>query len=67
MAKRFWLNRETFLKIAEASGLDIEDPHREELYTYVQNVLPGLKKVGELDLTGMEPGMPFISIKGGSL
>jgi len=62
MAKRFWLNRETFLKIAEASGLDIE-----ELYTYVQNVLPGLKKVGELDLTGMEPGMPFISIKGGSL
>jgi Asp-tRNA(Asn)/Glu-tRNA(Gln) amidotransferase C subunit len=64
MMKKFWLSRETFLKIAETSGLDTGDPHMEELYTYLQNVLPGLKKVEELDLTGIEPNMPFTSIKG---
>jgi Asp-tRNA(Asn)/Glu-tRNA(Gln) amidotransferase C subunit len=67
MVKKFWLSRETFLKIAEASGLDTGDPHMEELYTYLQNVFPGLKKVEELDLTGIEPSMPFTSIKGALL
>jgi Asp-tRNA(Asn)/Glu-tRNA(Gln) amidotransferase C subunit len=64
MVKKFWLSRKAFLKIAEASGLDTGDPHIEELYTYLQNVLPGLKKVEELDLIGIEPNMPFTSIKG---
>ena len=64
MVKKFWLSRKTFLKIAEASGLDTGDPHMEELYTYLQNVLPGLKKIEELDLIGIEPSMPFTSIKG---
>jgi Asp-tRNA(Asn)/Glu-tRNA(Gln) amidotransferase C subunit len=67
MVKKFWLSRETFLKIAEASSLDTGDPHMEELYTYLQNVLPGLKKVEELDLIGIEPSMPFASIKGALL
>lgn len=67
MAKKFWLSRETFLKIAEASGLDTRDPHMEDLYAYLQNVLPGLKKIEELDLTSMEPGISFISIKGVSV
>lgn len=64
MAKKFWLSRETFLKIAEASGLEVGDPHMEELYAYLQNVLPGLKRVDELDLSIMEPAMPLTSIKG---
>jgi Asp-tRNA(Asn)/Glu-tRNA(Gln) amidotransferase C subunit len=67
MVKKFWLSRESFSKIAEVSGLDTGDPHIEELYTYLQNVLPGLKKVEELDLIGIEPNMPFASMKGALL
>jgi len=59
------LSREVFLNIAEASGLDIKDPHIEELYSYVLTVLPGLKSLEELDLAGMEPTMPLLSPKGG--
>jgi Asp-tRNA(Asn)/Glu-tRNA(Gln) amidotransferase C subunit len=67
MAKKFWLSRETFLEIAEAAGLDTGDPHMEELYAYLQNVLPGLKRIEELDLTGMEPIVPSTSTKGACL
>ncbi len=66
MAEKFWLSKEAFLKIAEVSGLDTTDRHMEELYSFVQNMLPGLKDVEELDLTGMEPFMPPISTKGDS-
>jgi hypothetical protein len=51
------LNKEFFLSMAKAFGLDIHDPHIEELYTYVQKNLPVLKRFEELDLTGMEPVM----------
>jgi len=51
------LNKEFFLSIAKAFGLDIHDPHIEELYTYVQKILPVMKRFEELDLTGMEPVM----------
>ena len=38
------LSKETFLQMAEAAGLDVKDEaHMEELYTYLQGVLPGLK------------------------
>ncbi len=59
MAEKTILSKETFLSIAEASGLDIKDAHIEELYSYLQQVLPGLRSIDELDLTGMEPSMPF--------
>jgi len=65
MAETFWLSKEAFLKIAEVSGLDTTDRHMEELYSFVQNMLPGLKDIEELDLTGMEPFMPLLSAKGG--
>ena len=65
MAEKFWLSKEAFLKIAEVSGLDTTDRHMEELYSFVQNMLPGLKDIEELDLTGMEPFMPLLSAKGG--
>ena len=51
------LNKELFLSMAKAFGLDVNDPHMEELYTYVQKTLPVLKRFEELDLTGMEPVM----------
>lgn len=59
MAEKHELNKEAFLSMAKTFGLDINDPHIEELYTYVQKILPTLKRVEELDLTDMEPVMPL--------
>jgi Asp-tRNA(Asn)/Glu-tRNA(Gln) amidotransferase C subunit len=57
------LEREDFLSMAKAFGLDINDSHIEELYAYVQKILPTLKSIEELDLTDMEPVIPPISPK----
>jgi Asp-tRNA(Asn)/Glu-tRNA(Gln) amidotransferase C subunit len=57
------LSKEAFLSIAKAAGLDIRDPHMEELYRYVQDLLPGLKSINELDLTGIEPAAIFMPSK----
>jgi Asp-tRNA(Asn)/Glu-tRNA(Gln) amidotransferase C subunit len=59
MAEKHELNKEAFLSMAKTFGLDINDPHIEELYTYVQKILPTLKRVEELNLTDMEPVMPL--------
>jgi Asp-tRNA(Asn)/Glu-tRNA(Gln) amidotransferase C subunit len=59
MAEKHELNKEAFLSMAKTFGLDINDPHIEELYAYVQKILPTLKRVEELDLTDMEPVMPL--------
>ena len=66
MAEKFWLSKEAFLKIAEVSGLDTTDQHMEELYAFVQQMLPGTRDIDDLDLTGMEPFMPSLSMKGDS-
>jgi Asp-tRNA(Asn)/Glu-tRNA(Gln) amidotransferase C subunit len=60
MSGKTELKKEAFLSMAKAFGLDINDPHIEELYAYVQKILPTLKRVEELDLTDMEPLMPLI-------
>jgi hypothetical protein len=59
MLKETGVNREAFLSMAKAFGLYIIDPHIEELYAYVQKILPTLKRVEELNLTDMEPVMPL--------
>jgi len=66
MADTFWLSKEAFLKIAEVSGLDTADQHMEELYAFVQQMLSNLKDIDDLNLEGMEPFMPPLSLKGGS-
>jgi hypothetical protein len=58
MAKELEFRREPFLALAKAFGLDTEDPHMEELYGFVQKVLPSLKSIEDLDLTGLEPIWP---------
>jgi len=63
MAKEFELSRETFLSLAKAFGLDTKDPHMEELYAFVQKVLPSLRSIDDLDLTGLEPTWPLTSLK----
>ena len=55
MDKKEWFDRETFLRIAEGAGLKPGDPHLEELYAYLQDVLPGLRVIDELDLKDVEP------------
>jgi hypothetical protein len=55
MDKRAWLDRETFFRIAEGAGLKTGDPHLDELYRYVRDVLPGLRGIDELDLKDVEP------------
>lgn len=59
MVEKTELKKEVFLSLAKSFGLDINDPHIEELYTYVQKILPTLKRIGELDLAGIEPVIPF--------
>jgi hypothetical protein len=63
MAEKGEWSRERFLSMARAAGFDIQDPHMEELYPYVQDLLPGLKSIEELDLTGIEPAVIFVPSK----
>ena len=59
------MSKDTFLGIAEASGLDVKDEaHMDELYSYyILNVAPGLKSLDELDLTDVEPALIYIPPK----
>ena len=57
------LGRDTFLCIAEASGLDPRDPHMDELYSYAQNALPPLRALDRIDLSDLEPTMPLLTAK----
>jgi aspartyl-tRNA(Asn)/glutamyl-tRNA(Gln) amidotransferase subunit A len=59
MIKKTELSREAFLSMGEAFGLDIRDAHMEELYAYVQKILPVLKRIEELDFNDLEPAMPL--------
>jgi hypothetical protein len=60
MADGGGLSKEAFLRIAEEVGLDVNDPHMEDLYPFVQRIVPNAKAIEELDLTGMEPAVVFV-------
>ena len=53
------LSKETFLYLAQQAGLDPADPHMEELYPYVGNVLASIESLGLIDVSGFEPEMAF--------
>jgi len=59
MAVEHPMSKETFLHIAETSGLDVTSPHMEELYTYLLSVLPGLKISQDVNVVDLEPAMIF--------
>ena len=63
MAEKNELSKQEFLSMAKAAGFNIEDSHMEELYRYVQDLLPGLKSIHELDLAGIEPASMFMPSK----
>ena len=56
------LTHEAFIYLASQAGLDITDPHMEELYPYVQSVLASVQSLNEIDVTGTEPDMAFVPL-----
>ena len=53
------LTWEGFLSIAGMSGLDVGEAHLTELYDYLQTLLPGLRAIDDLDLSGVDPAMLY--------
>ncbi len=60
MAEKNKLSKEEFLSMAKAAGFDTQDPHMDDLFLYVQDLLPGIKSIYELDLSGIEPAAVFM-------
>ncbi len=54
--------REAFLSLAAAAGLDIQSPHIEELYSFVQATLASLHPLMDIDVSRAEPDMAFIPL-----
>ena len=55
------LTYESFLLMAEASGLDIGDSaHMHQLYPVVKAVLPFRREIAKLDLTNAEPQTAYL-------
>ena len=55
------IDKKLFLSIAEASGLDIQNPHIEELYSYVSDILPILSSIYEIDVDNIIPETTSVS------
>ena len=60
MEKTITLDKETFLSMAKVLGLDEEDSHLEELYTYVEKLFLNFKVAEGMDLTDIEPMLTVI-------
>ena len=59
MAQEFSLSREAFLRMAAEAGLDVNSPHMDTLFPYVEAQLAGLRSLHDIDVTGAEPDMAF--------
>ena len=53
------LDRNAFNYLAQAAGLDVNDPHMDELFPYVQAALAASDGLRNLDVTGYEPDAAF--------
>jgi len=49
------IDKDTFISIAKASGLEMSDSHLQELYPYVEKLFPSFKVAEGIDLTDIEP------------
>ena len=54
------LDKDTFLRVAAAAGLDVSSPHIEELFPTVRSLLASLESLRQMDVSGAEPDMAFI-------
>ena len=60
MAEQGEMSKETFLQVAESSGLDVTDTvHMDELYAVVKGVLPNVKHLRDMDLSDIEPATTY--------
>ena len=59
MPSEFPLKRDSFNYLAQAAGLDSDDPHMDELFPYVQNALAANERLKSIDTTGYEPDAAF--------
>ncbi len=59
MATQSPMGKEAFLRLAADAGLNADSPHLDELFSYVQAVLDGLRPLHDLDVTAIEPDMAF--------
>ena len=59
MPSRNQLDRSSFDYLARAAGLNVEDPHMDELFPYVQNALAANEGLRKIDTTGFEPDSAF--------
>lgn len=53
------LSRESFIHMAKMLGFDTEDPHMDDLYLWVEQVLKGIEPLDELETKGVEPALNF--------
>ncbi len=53
------IDRQTFDFLARAAGLNLEDPHMDELFPYVQIALAANEGLKHIDITGFEPDASF--------
>lgn len=53
------MDKEIFINMLKSFGLKIDETQMDQLFSYVQKILPQLKKIEELDLNALEPFMPF--------
>ena len=53
------IDRQTFDFLARAAGLNVDDPHMDELFPYVQNALVANEGLRNIDTTGFEPDASF--------
>lgn len=63
MAEGSQLGKVNFLETAKKAGLNTEDSHVEELYAYVQKLLPSFSVIEQFDLNDIEPIMTLILSK----
>ena len=56
------LSWESFLVLAAAAGLEVNDSHMEELYPFVEATLAGLQSLLEINVADAEPDMAFLPL-----
>ena len=59
MASDHQIDRQTFDFLARAAGLNVDDPHMDELFPYVRNALSANLGLINVDTTGFEPDASF--------
>jgi hypothetical protein len=60
MEKIIRLDKKTFLSMTKVLGLEEEDSHLEELYTYVEKLFPNFKVAAGMDLKEIEPMLTLV-------